>query len=322
MALFYLGAQIIQPRVGGESVLGRIGESGVNMLNWLNASREKSAAEAARGETHELERQKVGIEGQRAGASIENLKAQTREMELKMETMPQEARDKHLQSLAEYHNLLARGDLEGAQKALTAAKAQLEGDPKYQKAVIDEMNARIFHYKEQVTALHQPAMIKEVEAYASNLQAMPSWHPEITDPKMRKITAQDEAWKRFYPGGAKEIAAGLDADQLVEGSEAAFAEAQTAGKVPKNVSPAQWKSDWINQQVLMGSSPAKDKALAKVQGAATGAAGGAGARPAGVPSNANQMYLQADLVHGIEAGNYWVWTDPQNPSNTRIKKAQ
>jgi hypothetical protein len=323
MALFYLGAQIVQPRFGGQSTLGRIGESGVNMLNFLNASRTASTEQENKQVTQAHEGQRIGQEGQRTQATVSQLQTQTRELEERMGYLPQNERDKHNLALAEYYQKLAAGDLEGAQAALQNARAELEANPRYQKAVIDNLNSQSQHWRNAAAKLKQPALITEVEAYRDTLMKSKQWHPELTNPQERSATAELEAWKRFYPGGAKEIASGLTTEQLVSGAEDAYQEALASKKIKPGQSPADFKEDWIRTQRLMNANDsAATDAVAQVRGGGTAsprpgaATTTGGARPPGVPADAKMQYLPS------KRGQYWVWPDPTNPSNVLIAPAQ
>lgn len=292
-ALFFLGAQIVQPRYGGQTTLGRLGEAGVGTLNFLNKSaQEENAQEMAKQKLELDKRAQTESEG-KTSAQIDQLKTATTKLQTEIKFMPEEHRAEVMKSAAQVESLIREGKFKEAHTKLVEAQAKLEGDPRYIEGKINELNAQAQHYRQAAATVGLTTHERDAQAIARSKINDPNWRPDVRDPALRRATAENEAWQSLEPGGPAAMAARASGEDLAMAADAAYDAAKAGGdKDAAKMTPNQWKMRWLTEQNLMLGLD--KKALARAAGIIGGASGGqvGGQMPqGGLKPGANKVKL-------------------------------
>jgi len=331
MMLFYMGAQIMQPRYGGQTLMGRAGEAGVNALNFMNATQGERYKAGQQEQQMGLEERRVASGEQHTNAQIDQIKATTQHLQTETRYMPDEIRSRIDGQVAHANYLVQQGKLSEAHAELIRAEAQLQGNTDYQKAKINELNAQAEHYRMAARASGSTTHERDAEAFSRIKQNDRNWHPEITDPALRKAEADQEAWHEVLPGGIADLQRGITAEGLIDAGEQAYQEALAKGGKPgedaKKLGHDAWVRQYIQEEGIMsGGGPEIRRALGLLgkpragvptgpSGATGGAAPGGTQRPSGVPAEAQLGVLK-------DGRRVWAWPDPAKKGNMIIVPAQ
>lgn len=278
--LLRTGLELMQPMPMWQTAAGhmaRAAMSGVDYSNQQKVAEQQRMMDAAK-----LEQTKAQTSG--VVASTEQTKASTGQTKATTEKILQELEDtKSMHGLrvdemkAKIKQAQTSGVLNEAQAK--ALETKIENDPAYRSAVIEEMKARAYYYRNPQlragAAGGEPALVKTVEA---RTQALMSINKGMTEPEARAL-----AWREVGMGaaGGKELSADMDAERTLAILDADYAEEKKANpKLTRN----QFLRDW-QANIMPGS--AEEKIAVRVRELAMKGSGGAptgGQAPAAAPS--------------------------------------